>query len=69
MVSGIIWEPLPRVWFNPVSLASFNREMSKGPMKRYILRRIQERAGDMDMESCNKGSRQGMPLPLTFIGD
>jgi hypothetical protein len=30
IVSRITWEPLPRVWFNPVSFASFKSEMSKG---------------------------------------
>ncbi|AZV63196.1 hypothetical protein DOZ91_23465 [Peribacillus frigoritolerans] len=39
MVSGITWEPLPRV-----SFASFKGEMSKGPVRSYILRRVQERA-------------------------
>lgn len=39
MVSGITWEPLPRV-----SFASFKSEMSKGPVRSYILRRVQERA-------------------------
>ncbi|PAK38982.1 hypothetical protein CHI08_19510 [Peribacillus simplex] len=39
MVSGITCEPLPRV-----SFASFKSEMSKGPVRSYILRRVQERA-------------------------
>lgn len=39
MVSGITWEPLPRV-----SFASFKSEMSKGPMRSFILRRVRERA-------------------------
>ncbi|CAH0142696.1 hypothetical protein SRABI84_00501 [Peribacillus simplex] len=42
--------------------------MSKGLMRRNILRRIQERTGYMYMGSWNgKGSRQGLPLPLNFI--
>ena len=59
MVSGITWKPLPRVCF-----ASFKSEMSKGPVRSYILRRVQERACTWVLKW--KGEQAWIAAPFNF---